>query len=839
MKPAPPTLTRTVTATLTGLSPGDVVAGRYQVLEELGQGGMGRVYRVVDRTVDEDVALKILRPETAADPAVLERFQNELKLARRIAHKNVCRMFHLGVEEGVSFLLMEYVPGQDLRSLLRSRGKLPVGQAVALGRQVAEGLAEAHRLGVVHRDLKPGNIMIGKDGEAKIMDFGIARSLRSPGMTEPGILVGTPGYLPPEQAEGRKVDGRTDIYALGAVLFEIVAGRSPFEGDSPADLAFKRRTEEPPDPRRFDPEIPEALSRIILKCLANDPEKRYQKAEALAADLSVIQEGRSPAVRRPWIRPAPALAAGALIVLFGLVLLVRRPAAAAGSIAVLPLQNLSGDPEQDPFAAGITEDIITQLSKIGGLRVISRTSIWRYKDTRKSVPEIGRELNVAAILEGSVRRDGDRVRIVGQLIDARRDQHLWAETFDRRMDDIFEIQSEVAERIARELKVRLSPAERERLARKPTTNIDAYDLYAGGREHYYRYTKDDNVKAVSLFEKAVELDPSYAQAWAGLADALAMGTQSFGDTADALEPALEAGRKAVTLDPQLAEGHKALGLVQELLDRPEEGLSSYLKAVDLNPSYAPVIMNIGSRHFGAGRYDEALKWHRRGVELQPGVSRWDATVALQYHFLGYDDIAVRWLDRALASQPGAIFPRIVHCYIDLYAGRAEAARARAAALIAEFPDDFMANDTAGDIALFDKRFEEALIYYGKPVSQGYWKGMSANKLAFALIKLGRAGDASPWLDRNLQACLDDHRLDRPGSPIPYYVSQIHAMRGHRPESLDGLEKAERLGYYDPWILRDPLLENVRGEPRFAEIMDRYRGRVAAMRKNVAEWKLDR
>lgn len=840
---------------ITGLDPGALIAGRYEVIEELGKGGMGIVYRVHDRRIDEDVALKVLHSEIASDPRTLERFRGELKLARRIAHKNVCKMFHLGEEAGISFLLMEYVPGRDLKSVLRTRGRIPVRESVEIGRQIAEGLAEAHRRGVVHRDLKPGNIMIDNDGAAKIMDFGIARSLGSRGLTEAGILVGTPGYLSPEQAAGRQADGRSDIYALGAVLFEMVTGRPPFEGESPRNVALKHRTAEPADPRQLNPEVPEALSRIILRCLSRDREKRYQSADDLASDLAAVERGAPPAAlkateieaagderaagRRRRVRLIAAAAAAFPLILAGLFLVPKRAAPAIDSIAVLPLQNLSGDPEQDFFAAGITEDIITQLSKIGGLRVISRTSVWRYKDTSKSIPEIGRELNVAAILEGSVRREGDRIRIVGQLIDARKDEHLWAETYDRRISDIFDIQSEVAERIAGELRIRLSAAERERIARRPTEDIDAYAYYVKGREHYYQYTKDDNGKAIEYFQKAVDLDPAYAQAWAGLADAIAIGYQSFGFSDEALDSALEIGRKAVTLDPQLAEAHKALGLVLELLDRPEEGIASYNRAVELNPSFAPVIMNIGSYNFSVGRFDEALKWHRRGVELQPGISRWDATVALQYHYLGYDDIARRWLNRAIEFQPGAVFPRLVQGYIDLYAGRTEEARARVAGVLADAPDDFIANDAAGDIELLDGRFEEAKARYERLVSLGFWKGMPANKLAYSLKRLGEWEDAARWLERNLEACLEDHRANRPGSPIPYYLAQIYAMQGKKTESLEALEKAERLGYYDPWILHDPILESIRGEPRFAEIESRFKNRVSEMRKRVPEWRLDR
>jgi serine/threonine protein kinase/tetratricopeptide (TPR) repeat protein len=830
------------------LSAGTLVSGRYEIMGCLGRGGMGTVYRALDREIGEEVALKVLSHGAMADPRAIERFRNELKLARRIVHKNVCRLYHFGEDRGTYYLVMEYVAGEDLRAVLRRDGKLAAGLAQAIALQVSEGLAEAHRLGIVHRDLKPANIVIDLGGNARIMDFGIARSLQIRGLTVTGALVGTPDYMSPEQVEGREADARSDIYSLGAMLFEILTGRPPFEADSALGAALKRRTVDPPDPRSIDPDVPPDLSRVILRCLAREPDERYQTAEELAADLDGIAGKTLGPVRsskRRRLTPAARTAQKKLLLGLStiiaaltigaiLFLVIVRPGPPITSIAVLPLQNLSGDPQQEYFSDGITEDIIAQLSKIGDLKVISRTSAWKYKGASKSIPEIGRELNVGAVLEGSVRREGDRIRIVSQLIDARKDRPLWAKTYDRLIKDVLDIQTEVAERIARELRISLSPEEKKRLARKPVENVEAYTLAIRAREHYYRYTKDDNEKAIELFQEAIKLDPAYAPAYAGLGDAHAMRALSFGLPRDELETALAMSRKALALDPELAEGHKALGLALESLGDEEGGLNAYYRAVEINPNYAPVISNIGSIQFSRGRYDEALKWLKKAVELQPGVARFYTLLALQYFYLGDDESADRWLQRAIEFQPEAAFPRLVRASIDLFAGRIEAARQGVAEILSANPDETNALDAAGDVALIAGDWEEARRQYQKLVDLASWKGQPGNKLAFALIKLGKAEEGRALLDKNLEFCLGLETIDKPGSSIRYIMAETHCLLGRKTEALDSLETAEANGYYERWIAVDPLIDGIRSEPRFKEIMDKFKGRIAAMRRRAAE-----
>ena len=503
------------------------------------------------------------------------------------------------------------------------------------------------------------------------------------------------------------------------------------------------------------------------------------------------------------------------------------------SVAVLPFKNLGDDKTDESFSDGVTEDIITQLARISDLKVISRTSIMAYKDTTKNLPLIGKELGVSFILEGSVRRDGERVRIVGQLIDAARDEHLWADTYDRPMTDILAVQGEVAQRIAQDLRARLTPGEKERLKKKAKVDPEAYAFYSRGREYYYRYAAADNEQAIALFRKATEIDPQFAPAWAGLGDAFAMGWR-YGGPDGSLDTAVEMSRKALALDPDLAEGHKALGLALESKGDIAAGLESYYKAVALNPNYAPVVANIGSINAAMGRFDEAVKWLRKSVELQPGTARFIAQVGLQYFNLGMDEPARAWLGRSLEFQPGYIFPEMVLASIPLYAGNGDEARERIAKILAAHPGEPNALNIAGDAELLAGRYAEARPFYADLIKATSPVGSPGNKLAFVLLRTGDRAGAEKLLDASLAGCLENPDLKNPWSPFRFYIAEAYAVRGNAAEALDGLEKAVVGGYADRWLFIDPLLENIRSNPRYAAIKDKLEKRLADMRDNVAK-----
>jgi TolB-like protein/Tfp pilus assembly protein PilF len=510
------------------------------------------------------------------------------------------------------------------------------------------------------------------------------------------------------------------------------------------------------------------------------------------------------------------------------------------SVAVLPFKNFSDSKEDEYFSDGVTEDIITQISKVGDLTVISRTSIMPYKNTQKTLREIGKELNVAAILEGSVRRDRNRVRIVGQLINALNDKHIWAETYDREITDIFAIQSEVAQEIASELKAKLSPEEKQRIEKKATGNVEAYAYYLRGRDYYYRYTREDNEKAVGLFKKAIELDPNYALAYAGLGDAYAMRVNNYGYPEEYLDLAMEMSNEAISIDSNLAEGYKALGLAQESKGDVKKGLESYYKAIQLNPNLASAITNIGLINFNLGRYDEALRRWRKAVELQPGFARYYSSVALGYLYLGYDNLASAWCDRALEFQLDAIFPQLILSSLDLFTGNLRSTRERIAKILSKNPEERRALETAGDVELLSRKFQEAWKYYDKLYKlTSTTIGPQGNKLAYVLLKIGDRETASKVLSTNLSAYLENPELQTEGSPVPYCIAEVYSMQGKKTEALEWLKKAVDQGFSDRWFFIDPLLEDIRNESQFKPILADLQKKLDEMRKRVREWGLDR
>jgi TolB-like protein/Tfp pilus assembly protein PilF len=515
-----------------------------------------------------------------------------------------------------------------------------------------------------------------------------------------------------------------------------------------------------------------------------------------------------------------------------------KTAADDKAVAVLPFQNLSDSKEDEFFSDGVTEDIITQLARIGDLKVISRTSVMAYKSTTKGLREIGRELGVGFVLEGSVRREGDRVRIVGQLINARNDRHVWAETYNRPMTDILAVQSEVAQKIARELNARLSDSEKVRLEKKAIVNAEAYAFYVRGRDYYYKYTREDNDQAIALFRKAVDLDAGYAPAWAGLGDAYAMSWR-YGAAPEALDTAVEMSRKALDLDPDLAEGYKALGLAQESKGLVKEGLESYYRAVALNPNYAPVVANIGSLNYSLGKYDEALKWLRKTIELQPGFARFYALVGLQYLYLDMGAQARSWLERSLEFQPGFIFPDMVLASLSVYEGKPEEALTRIKRILAAHPDEPNALNVAGDAESAAGRYKEAVPYYEKLVEISSVGGAPGNKLGFVLMKTGDVAKAEKTIAESLAACLENPRLDQPGSSLRYYVAEAYALQGKTPQALEALEISVAAGNNDRWLFLDPLLDSIRKGERYAAIADTLKKRLAQMKEHVMKLGLDR
>jgi TolB-like protein/Flp pilus assembly protein TadD/predicted Ser/Thr protein kinase len=625
------------------LTTGSIFAGRYQVIEELGRGGMGRVYKVIDTKIREKVALKLIKPEVASDRETLSRFNDELRLARRIRHKNICAVFDLGEDESSHFITMEYVHGEDLKSMIQMMGGLTVGAVLSIGRQICDGLAEAHRLEVVHRDLKPQNIMIDKGGNAKIMDFGIARSTKEKGITGPSVLIGTPEYMSPEQAEAKVADHRSDIYSLGVILYEMATGRVPFEGDTVLSIAMKQKTEKPKDPRQLNPNIPADLSAVILKCLEKDRERRPQSASDVGSALEAIEKGlpttdRVVPARKPLTSKEitikfslkkillPGLAGVALIVaaaiLIGRLAPRKDPAPAIQarhSIAVLPFEDLSPRKEYEYLCKGIPETLINALTNIDGLWVPARTSSFSFEGKREDIREIGRKLGVDHILEASLQVSGGRIRITARLVNVNSGSNIWSETYDREMENIFAIQDDIAKAIVGALEIKLLGERKEPLVKNFTADLRAYNLYLQGRFFWNKRTAEDMKKAVDYFSQAVEMDPKYALAYAGLSDA--HGVLPFYVPVapkEAFSKAREAALKALEIDGSLAEARSALGFVYMYSDWDWKAAEAELRrAIQLKPGYAIVHQWYAELLSAMGRFEESLTEIRRAQELDP------------------------------------------------------------------------------------------------------------------------------------------------------------------------------------------------------------------------------
>ncbi|MGD8535071.1 MAG: protein kinase [Candidatus Aminicenantes bacterium] len=714
---------------------GGTFAGRYEVIEKLGEGGMGIIFRVEDKKIKEEVALKIIRPEIAADRKTIERFSNELKFARKIVHKNVGRMYDLNEDEGTHFITMEYVPGKDLKSLIRMTKQMSVGTAVHIAKQICEGLAEAHRMGSMHRDLKSNNIIIDKQGTARIMDFGVAPSLKIGMVTGPGVIVGTPEYMSPEQAEPNDVDHRSDIYSLGVILFEMATGQVPFQGDTPQSIAVKHKTEVVPEPRTFNAQIPAALSRVILKCLEKNKEKRYQKAEDIFSDLKKIERSIPSTEKvfpeRKLLTSTTKLAQvlkkrWGYIAAFLLVVVVawfvfqyirnlepKLSSPEGPVLVVLPFRNL-GPPEDEYFADGVTEEITGRLAAIHGLSVISRTSALQYKNTEKVTKTIGEELRVDYVLEGTVRWDKTlegkgRVRVTPQLVRVADDTHIWTQRYDQDFEDIFSVQSEIAEQVARQLDLTLMEPERRVLFARPTDNLEAYDQYlrAGEVESrgWLHWDIREIEQAIEMYERATELDPNFTLAHIALSKAESfMYSSGMDHTEERLARSKDAVDRALALDPDLPEAQEALAFYYY------RGFLDYERATDIlesirraRPNYKLSLLGYIQRR--QGKWEESLETLEREFRSNPRDSDLAHQIGLSYMCMRRYEEAEEWLNRAIMIDPEKVYSHLARARIPLLA---EGNIQETQALLSTFPHSQITEVTRFDLGMAERKFQEVL-----------------------------------------------------------------------------------------------------------------------------------
>jgi len=585
--------------------------GHYRIIEKIGAGGMGEVYRARDTKLDREVALKILPPDAANDAAGLERFQREAKTVASLSHPHIVTLHSVEEADGIHFLTMELVEGRSLDRVLTD-DRLPLPRVFRIGIAVADALAAAHEKGIVHRDLKPANVMVTKDWRVKVLDFGLAKLTRTETsadedatralfLTREGSILGTVPYLSPEQLRGQDVDHRTDIFSFGILLFELTTGERPFRGETHSDVASSILRDAPPLVIQLRPGLPRQLGRIVARCLEKRPDRRFQATLDLRNELEEL-ERETAEQKRP--RPSRTTA--------------NEP---RKRLAVLPFENFSGDPNQDFFVDGMHEEVVATLAGISGLEVISRTSVRHYKEGAKQLSEIARELRVDSIVEGSVRISGSQVRITVQLIDASTDRHLWAHSYQQELRDILALQGEVAKAIAQGVEAALTPEEKAQLERTRQVDPDSYRAYLKGRHHWGKRTPEAITQAEKFFQMAIDADPTYAMAHAGLADCYLMKGAAFyalWDPREAYPCARSAARTAVQLDPTLAEPHASLGYLKAFFDWDWAGSEEeFKKAIELNPNYATAHLWSALRLTGLGRFREAIAAVDQALELDP------------------------------------------------------------------------------------------------------------------------------------------------------------------------------------------------------------------------------
>jgi non-specific serine/threonine protein kinase len=591
--------------------------GHYRVVESLGSGGMGVVYRAEDTMLGRHVALKFLPPEAAADQTALDRFLREARAAAALNHPHICTIHEVENLEGQPVIVMEYLEGESLRSRIE-RGALPADELLTIAIQISDGLQAAHAKGVTHRDIKPANIFLGASGQAKILDFGLAKlapqrrhaaavaggasgmvTVDSEGLTSPGSAIGTIAYMSPEQARGEELDPRTDLYSLGAVLYEMATGQVPFSGSTSAVIFDGILHGAPRPPLQVNPKLPVELEHIISKALEKERDLRYQSASELKSDLKRLKRDLDSNARQPAAK-AGALESG-----------VTSPARAEKSVAVLYFENLSGTKEDEYFRDGMTEDIITELSKIAQLKLFPRSEVLAFRDKPITAPHVGQQLNASYVLEGSLRRAGNRVRITAQLVETGTRHSVWAERYDRQLEDLFAIQDEIARSIAQALRITLSPHEEKTIARKPTDNAQAYDFYLRGRSYTRRFELDF---ALHMMEQAIKLDPKFALAYVGMAWICGVIIEFRDKDPKWLAKGVAACEKALTLEPQLPEALAARARLYFAEGKHEDAVRYARTAIALRPDCDGAYDALGRALFSSDRYAEAAEIADKAIE---------------------------------------------------------------------------------------------------------------------------------------------------------------------------------------------------------------------------------
>ena len=777
----------------------------YRIVEKLGAGGMGEVYRARDEQLQRDVAFKILPPDSQGSADAKQKLLREARSASALKDPHICVIHEVGEAGGQSFIVMELVEGRPLDSLISPEGLRPE-LVVRYGSQIAAALAHAHEHGIIHRDIKSANVVITPSGQVKVLDFGLAKlgddrqtaeAIRlTQSAAHAGTVVGTLPYMAPEILRGEEAGATSDIWSLGVTLFEMSAGHLPFRGQTSFELTSGILREPLP---LLPPQLPPGLRMVIERCLEKEPGHRYQRASEVGAALEAahtqqgtssfaVSASASAADSRkpsPWILGVIVMAVLAAALLAANVGGLRdrafHRASAPGihSLAVLPLENLSGDPQQQYFADGMTEELTTELSQVSSLRVVSRTSAMRYKGTQKSVPEIARELNVDAVVEGSVEREGDRVRITAQLVQGANDTHLWAKGYERDFRDSLRLQDEVAQAIVDEIQLKLTPQEHARFARNDVIDPAAHEDYLRGLFHLNLHNGPDERKAIEFFQAAIKKDPAYAAAYAALADSYrALIFNSNAAPGDVLPQSKAAAKRAIEIDSQLAEAHTSLAT--NLADYDWDwagGEREFQTALRLNPNSS--ITHLSYAHFlrQEGKIEEAIREARRGVALDP-VSPQGTFLLGQslYEARRYDE-AISQLRKALDLEP-RFWPA------HLYLGKTLAEQGQYQEAVEELRK-------AGD-------------FTAEPYATiGYVYG-----------RMGRAADAS-------KVIADLQEQSKQGYVAPTDFAKVYLGLGDKEQAFAWLEKGyQQHDFWLTFLKGDPMFDSLRSDPRFQNLVRR-------------------
>ena len=865
--------------------------GHYRIVEHLGGGGMGVVYRAEDTKLGREVALKFLPPEWSRDPAARERFLREARAASALEDSRICTVHDIDeTDDGQLFIAMAFYEGETLKKQLE-RGRLPIGTAVDIAIQVAEGLELAHAADIVHRDIKPANLMLTQRDEVVIVDFGLAKLAGELSLTKSGSSLGTPHYMSPEQARGDRVDGRTDLWSLGVVLFEMLAGRRPFGGENNTAVARAILDDEPTALSDLRPEVPPELSVIVAKALEKDADKRYQSAGEFLAHLKGLQdqlsEREGPTEAAPSRVPsrrlhlAPVLVAAALFATTVAVVWflrsdgVKEPAdTALPRIVVLPFENL-GLAEDAYFAAGMTEEITSRLGRVSGLGVISRNSAIRYAGTEKTMRQIGEELGVGFVLEGTVRwarqaEGSGRVRITPQLIRVADDTHLWADSYERLLDDIFAVQSEIAEAVVGQLGVALLPGEQRAIAARPTQSMEAHQAYLRGLEYYWDPddTKESYELAVRMFERAVGHDPAFVAAHSLLSEAhSALYLLAYDRSPERLEAAREAALRALELDPDSPEGHRALGSYHSWGHRDyQQALEEYSLAARRLPNDSLIVAGIGWVRRRQGRFDEAIAGLEKALELDPRNAYSAKDLALTYQFIRHYPEADRYYDLSISLAPDQVeayrlkarnhivwkgslglarvtlerTPRVdVPAYFGMWVWLERYERDYQAALdrLAAAPDGVFAGwlwsewkpMVEGDLySLLNQperaraSYEAARVLLEKRAKETPQDHETRDFLGYVYAGLGRKADAIREARKAVELLpVSKDAFDGVGAV--WTLAAVYTMVGEQDAAIDQLEYLLSIpSWLSAWDLRlDPHWDPLRDHPRFQALLEKY------------------